>query len=153
MRPTINNDCDIYDVYSCTTQIWTAVFHVDVFFCWANLIRLIPEEWCFCVFFFFQFLHVWLPLWPQRGLHWCVRHWHTLSFEMFSFTVICMESSLQIMQWVWRCWRFSRKPQREPSMLIRLLAPQPISLRYVYASVRIVMVRVLIFFHYWPRHL
>lgn len=52
MRPTINNDCDIYDVYRCTTQIWTVVVHVDVFFCWANLIGLIPQEWCFCLFFF-----------------------------------------------------------------------------------------------------
>lgn len=43
------------------------------------------------------------------------------------FAVILMESGLQIMQSVWRCWRFSRKPQQEPGVLIHLRVPLPVS--------------------------
>lgn len=50
----------------------------------------------------------------------------TLS-SLFFFTVISMESSLQIMLSVWRCGRFSSTPQMERQ---RLSVPQPISLWY-----------------------
>lgn len=43
------------------------------------------------------------------------------------FAVILMESGLQIMQSVRRCWRFSRKPQQEPRVLIHLPVPLPVS--------------------------
>lgn len=60
-----------------------------------------------------------------------VRYLHLLS--LFLFIEICMESGLQIMQRVWRCWRFSKKPQMELNMqmLVHLIAPQPVSPWYV----------------------
>lgn len=53
-----------------------------------------------------------------------------------SFIAICMESSQQTTQWVRRCWRFSRRPQKENNMLIHLLALQWVCLWYVYSATR-----------------
>lgn len=58
-------------------------------------------------------------------------------FWIFFFPVISMESSPQIMLPVWKCWRFSRKPQKQPSVLISLRVPQPVSLWYVYVKTQI----------------
>lgn len=58
----------------------------------------------------------------------------SLIYEIVLFAVICMGSGLQIMRGARRCWRFSRKLLKEPNMLIlmHLIAPQPICLRYVF---------------------
>lgn len=63
-----------------------------------------------------------------------------------SFAVICMGSGLQIMRGARRCWRFSRKLLKEPNMLIlvHLIAPQPISLRYVFIKQQIILFLALI---------